>query len=135
MKLDGYSFQLCQELVDNCYSGLFPTLFTYSHVWTLLINNPILSMMKTSLVLVIQLFLTYLHAPDKARMNKHQASYLVSICLIFVFLPKRYKVITACWCKQPTSNVFILYILTEIVLELNYYIADKYFNQHLERYK
>ena len=29
---------------------------------------------------------TYLHVPDEAQMNNHQASYLVSICLIFVFI-------------------------------------------------
>ena len=29
---------------------------------------------------------TYPHAPDEAQMNNHQASYLVSISLIFVFI-------------------------------------------------
>ena len=29
---------------------------------------------------------TYPHVPDEARMNEHQASYLVSIHLIFVFI-------------------------------------------------
>ena len=29
---------------------------------------------------------TYPHVPDEARMNNHQASYLVSIRLIFVFI-------------------------------------------------
>ena len=29
---------------------------------------------------------TYPHVPDEAQMNNHQASYLVSICLIFVFI-------------------------------------------------
>ena len=29
---------------------------------------------------------TYLHVPDKARMNNHQASYSVSIHLIFAFI-------------------------------------------------
>ena len=29
---------------------------------------------------------TYPHVPDEARMNKHQASYLVIIHLIFVFI-------------------------------------------------
>ena len=28
---------------------------------------------------------TYLHVPDEAQINNHQASYLVSIRLIFVF--------------------------------------------------
>ena len=38
---------------------------------------------KASLALVIWLSLTYPQVPDKAQMNNHQASYLVSICLIF----------------------------------------------------
>ena len=29
---------------------------------------------------------TYPHVPDEARMNNHQASYLLSICLIFEFI-------------------------------------------------
>ena len=29
---------------------------------------------------------TYPHVPDEAQMNNHQASYLVSIRLIFVFI-------------------------------------------------
>ena len=29
---------------------------------------------------------TYPHVPDEAQMNNHQASYLVNICLIFVFI-------------------------------------------------
>ena len=29
---------------------------------------------------------TYSHIPDEAQMNNHQASYLVSILLIFVFI-------------------------------------------------
>ena len=29
---------------------------------------------------------TFPHAPDEAQMNNHQASYLVSISLIFVFI-------------------------------------------------
>ena len=67
MMLDGYSFEL------------------YPHVWTLLTNNSLLIVMKASLVSVIRLSLAYPHAPDKARMNNHQASHLVSISLIFVF--------------------------------------------------
>ena len=38
---------------------------------------------KASLALVIWLSLTYPQVPDKAQMNNHQASYLVSICWIF----------------------------------------------------
>ena len=43
------------------------------------------SMMIAPLALVIQLSLTYPHVPDETKMNNHQASYLVSICLISVF--------------------------------------------------
>ena len=57
--------------------------FTYPHVWTL--SNSLLSMMKALLALVIRLSLTYPHVPDKAQMNNYQASYLVSIRLIFSF--------------------------------------------------
>ena len=35
--------------------------------------------------LVIWLSHTYSHVPDEALMNNHQASYFVSICLIYVF--------------------------------------------------
>ena len=42
-------------------------------------------MMKALLALVIQLSLTYPHIPEKAQMNNDQASYLVSIHLIFSF--------------------------------------------------
>ena len=59
--------------------------FTYPHILTLLTSNSFLSMMIASLASVIQLPLTYPHVPDKAQMNNHQASYLVSIRLIFVF--------------------------------------------------
>ena len=58
--------------------------FTYPHVLTLLKSTSLLSMMIALLALVIQLSLTYPHVPDEARMNNHQASYLVSIHLIFV---------------------------------------------------
>ena len=86
MKLNGYSFKLCRERVDKCHTqGYFPPFFTHPQVWTLLKNNSLLSMMKTLLALVIQLSLIYPHVPDKARMNNHQASYLVSIRLIFMF--------------------------------------------------
>ena len=47
---------------------------------TLLKSNYFLSMTIASLASVIQLSLTYPHAPDEARMNNHQTSYLVSIC-------------------------------------------------------
>ena len=47
-------------------------------------------MMIASLASVIQLPLTYPHVPDEAQMNNHQASYLVSIRLIFVFYDVTY---------------------------------------------
>ena len=59
--------------------------FTYPHILTLLTSNLLLSMMIASQVSVIQLSLTYSHVPDEAQVNNHQAIYLVSICLIFVF--------------------------------------------------
>ena len=58
--------------------------FTYPHILTLLTSNSLLSMMIASLASVIQLSLTYPHVPDEAQMNNHQASYVVSIRLIFV---------------------------------------------------
>ena len=67
--------------------------FTYPHILTLLTSNSLLSMMTASLASVIQLSLTYPHVPDEAQMNNHQASYLVSIRLIFVF-PSILQVIT-----------------------------------------
>ena len=59
--------------------------FTYPHILTLPTRNSPLSMMIASLVSIIQLSLTFLHVPDEARINNHQALYLVSIGLIFVF--------------------------------------------------
>ena len=50
-------------------------------------------MMIASLASIIQLSLTFLHVPDEARINNHQALYLVSIGLIFVF-PSR--ALTSC---------------------------------------
>ena len=58
--------------------------FTYPHVLTLLKSNSLLSMMIALLASIIELSLTYQHVPDEARMNNHQASYLVSIRLILV---------------------------------------------------
>ena len=58
--------------------------FTYPHVLTLLKSNSLLSMMIALLASIIELSLTYPHVPDEARMNNHQASYLVSIRLILV---------------------------------------------------
>ena len=60
------------------------TLPFYPQVPTLLTSNSLLGMMIASLASVIQLSLTYTHAPDDARINNRQASYLVSIRLIFV---------------------------------------------------
>ena len=59
--------------------------FTYPHALALLTSNSLLSMIIVLLASVIQLSLTYPHVPDEAQMNNHQASYLVSIHLIFVF--------------------------------------------------
>ena len=58
--------------------------FTNPHILILLTSNSLLSMMIASLASVIQLSLTYPHVPDEAQMNNHQASYVVSIRLIFV---------------------------------------------------
>ena len=60
--------------------------FTYPHILTLLTSNSLLSMKIAWLASVIQLSLTYPHVPDEAQVNNHQASYLVSICLIFLFV-------------------------------------------------
>ena len=66
-------------------SAIVTLPLTYPHILTLLTSNSLLSMMIASLALLIQLSLTYLHVLDEAQMNNHQASYLVSIRLIFVF--------------------------------------------------
>ena len=58
--------------------------FTNPYILTLLTRNSLLSMMIASLTSVIQLSLTYSHVPDEAQINNHQASYVVSIHLIFV---------------------------------------------------
>ena len=58
--------------------------FTYPHILTILTSNSLLSVIIALLALVIQLSLTYPHVPDEAEMNIHQASYLVSIRLIFI---------------------------------------------------
>ena len=92
MKLDDYSFELHQECVNKCRT----LLFTCPHVLVLLTSNSLLSMMIASLASVIQLSLTYPHVPDEAQMNNHQASYLVSIHLIFVFLWSLVKLIRSC---------------------------------------
>ena len=63
------------------HPGLLPTyslFLTFGHY-------SLLSMMKALLASVIRLSLTFPHISEKARMNIHQASYLVSIRLIFVF--------------------------------------------------
>ena len=87
MKLDDYSFELHQERVDKSTPSASVTLpFTYPHILTLLTSNSLLSMMIASLASVIQLSFTYPHVSDEAQMNNHQASHLVSIRLIFVFM-------------------------------------------------
>ena len=58
---------------------------TYPHILKLLTSKSLLSMMVALLAWVIQLSLTYPHVPDEFQINNHQASYLVSIRLIFVF--------------------------------------------------
>ena len=75
----------------NVWIGATPSAsvtlpFTYPHILTLLTSNSLLSMKIASLASVIQLSLTYPHVPDEAQVNNHQASYLVSICLIFLFV-------------------------------------------------
>ena len=52
--------------------------FIYPHVLAILTSNSFLSMM-----------ITYSHVPDEARMNDQEASYLVSIDLIFVFIKRK----------------------------------------------
>ena len=59
--------------------------FTYPHIVKLMTSNSLLSMMIALLASIIQLSLTYPHIPDEVQTNNHQASYLVSIRLIFVF--------------------------------------------------
>ena len=41
--------------------------------------------------------LTYPHIPDEARMSNHQASCLVSICLVFVFYTSLPKIMIICY--------------------------------------
>ena len=49
MKVDGYSFELCQERVDKCHTqGYFPS-FHLSTQLTLQTSNSLLSMMKALL--------------------------------------------------------------------------------------
>ena len=62
---------------------------TYPHILAPLTSNSLLSMMIASLASVIQLSLTYPHVFDEAQVNNHQASYLVSIRLIFVIVCKK----------------------------------------------
>ena len=84
------SMVIHSSFVRNMWISALPRVsshpFTYPHVWTLLISNSLLSMMEALLALVIKLSLTYPHVPDNARINNHQASYLVCIWLIFDFL-------------------------------------------------
>ena len=57
--------------------------FTHPYILTLLASNSLESMMIAWLGSVIQLCLTYPHVPDEAQVNNHQASYLVSIRLMY----------------------------------------------------
>ena len=84
MKLDDYSFELHQERVDKCHtqclchppfhlsihSGTTDKYFTFKY--------------DDCLACLSYPSVTYPHVPDEAWMNNHQASYLVSIHLIFV---------------------------------------------------
>ena len=80
--------------------------FTYPHDLTLLASNSLLSMRIASFSL------TYPHVPDKARMNHHQAPYLVSIRLIFVFFTSVTKIMIICytvpeiWCVTDVIVIF-----------------------------
>ena len=80
--------------------------FTYPHDLTLLASNSLLRMSISSFSL------TYPHIPDKARMNHHQAPYLVSIRLIFVFFTSVTKImmirytVSEIWCVPDVIVIF-----------------------------
>ena len=59
--------------------------FTYPQILTQVTSNSLLSMVIALLASVTQLSITYPHVSDEVQMNNHQASYWVSIHLIFVF--------------------------------------------------
>ena len=50
----------------------------------MLTSNLLWSMVFSDFVSIIQLSLHYSHISDEARMNMHQASYLLNICLIWL---------------------------------------------------
>ena len=80
--------------------------FTYPHGLAVLASNSLLSMRIASFSL------TYPHVPDKARMNHHQAPYLVSIRLIFVFFTSVTKImiirytVPEIWCVADVIVIF-----------------------------
>ena len=99
MKLDDYSFELHQERVNKCHTHITNSVtlpFTYPQILTLLASNSLLSMMVTSFAFVIQLSLAYSHVPNEALMYNYQASYLVSIRLIFVITIIKILIIRFC---------------------------------------
>ena len=65
--------------------------FTYPHVLTLLASNSLLS------IRIASFSVTYPHTPDKARMNHHQASYLIRTRLIFLFYTSVPKIMIICY--------------------------------------
>ena len=91
-------------------------LFTYPHLW---ISNSLLSMMKASLALVIRLSLTYPHVSDKAQMNNHQASYLVSICLIYSF---QWASPVAINCDNEVNKLPLNIIVRNLIITIKLYL-------------
>ena len=58
---------------------------TYPQILTQLTSNSLLSMVIALLASVTQLSITYPHVSDEVQTNNHQASYWVSIQVIFEF--------------------------------------------------
>ena len=103
MKLEHLSF------IRNVWINVTPSAsvtlpFTYPHILTLLTSNSLLSMMIVLLASVIQRSLTYPHVPDEAQINNHQASYLASIRLIFIYI---YIFLL---CDAGTKKLFVSFI-------------------------
>ena len=88
--------------------------FTYPNILTLLTSKSLLSMMVASLTSFIQLSLTYPHIPDEAQMNNHEASYLVSIHLIFVINEN-----AACFYFRLASIFYFLHLNCGFYLNLS----------------
>ena len=85
MKLNNHSFELHQERIDKHHT-LCLLIHTSScpYVFILLKRVLLLNMIIVWLASVVQLSLTYTHVFDEARMNYHQAFYLVNNRLISV---------------------------------------------------